>query len=369
MIFRGASRPLGRRPTKVGLHIIRPDQISGPNIANYRLAASALGDEVDFRFITQTRLAGGHPSVAVMAELWMQLRAFRPDIVHLSGLQTAGFHAVVAARFAGRHRIVMAIHGSSRDALGLSRWRAIAYSFVEWLTLLLVDGFYTVSEHAQHQKFLRRHARKNLGVVHNAAPAIPFNLAEQRDETRAKFSIDENRFVVAVVGRMIYDKGLSFISEAIGRLSDPSVTFLFIGDGPYLGQLREDHVEDIESGRIRLLGKRSDVLELLAGSDMLLFASLHENLPIALLDAMAVGLPIVASDVGGVSEVVRHRYSGELIPARSVDAIVDRVEAFRSDKELTSRYSSGALDLVHRSFSISAQESRVRTIYEKLRKV
>lgn len=353
-------------PYTVALHIVMPNQVSGPNVTNWRLASSNLCGDFQFKYLTQKRHAGGVLNFALLVDLYRQLRTIRPDLVHLSGLQGAGLHAILAAKLAGCTRSVVAIHGSSRDAVGLSPWRRKAFEFAEWLTLRMSDAFYTVCQDAQSRRFLSRHADRNLGVVRNASPDIRFDVCSARNQKRHELHVDAFDFLIAIAGRMVYDKGLSYIVPAIQRTHIPHVKYLFIGDGPYLERLQIDLSKEIDAGQVLLLGQRSDVLELLSACDLFLFASLHENLPNVLLEAVAVGLPIIATDVGGVAEIVVDNYNGKLIPPMNAEAICEALHLLIKDQELRTRYSKASLALAQSEYSMTLHEEKMRSIYQHL---
>ncbi|MBK8463317.1 MAG: glycosyltransferase [Nigerium sp.] len=343
-----------------------PNQISGPNTSSVRLMSSGLEDEFEFCTFNQTFHAGGGINLRLVLDLGRQIRAIRPDLVHLAGLQAAGFHAMLAARLAGARKVLVGVHGTSRDAIGLAFWRRMAFHIAEWITLAMCDGYYTVCESARNRRFLKCHSRRDLGVVRNAAPIVDFEIEPTRARTRSELGLSDSEFVVAVSGRMVYDKGIAFVCAAVSRLTEPQMKFVFIGDGPYLDILKQELAVEISQGRVLLLGQRDDVLGLLSACDLFLFASLHENLSNALLEAVAIGLPILATDVGGNSEVVRHGRNGELIAPADVDAIVNGVTRLYGELDLRSRYSSASRQLATSEFTMGKHELRIREIYTRL---
>jgi glycosyltransferase involved in cell wall biosynthesis len=255
----------------------------------------------------QRKHAGGRINIGLIMDLYRQIKRADPDVVHLSGLQASGFHAACAARLA-RKKVLMAVRGFSGDACNISTLKKLMFShIIEPCTLRMADRFYTVCGEAAGRKMIRRAKRKFAGVIYNAAPDIAgeAEATEARRKYRELLGLGKGDVAVVVSGRMIYDKGIQFIADAIDMPGPGNLKFIFAGDGEYCEILRNRFGPYIRDGKMLVLGKRDDVREILLASDIFLFATLHENLSNALLEAMAAGLPVIATNVGGNPDVVR----------------------------------------------------------------
>lgn len=351
----------------VMLHIIMPNQVSGPNTANKRMASSWLSDKYNFRFVTQSFHAKGKINITLLNDLRKQIKEVNPDIVHLSGLQSSGFHAIVAARLAGCKKIIIAIRGSSGDAIGINALKKFVFTkIIEPITLRLCTKFYTVSTEASRKKMVQNNKKKYLGVIHNAAPEIKFDIIKARKETRKELGANQDDFLVAISGRMVYDKGISYIIEAVEKIEDKKIKFVFIGDGPYCEILKNQYKGWIETNKIHVLGQRNNVMEILSGCDLFLFATLHENLSNALLEAMAVGLPVVATNVGGNPEVVQNGENGFLIPPENSDKMVEYITKVEDDERLKESFSKKSVEIISEKFSQEHLYKEINSIYKLL---
>jgi glycosyltransferase involved in cell wall biosynthesis len=172
---------------------------------------------------------------------------------------------------------------------------------------------------------------ERLTVVPNPAPTLP--ALPGRDDARATLGLAG--FTLAVAGRLTRQKALGDALTAVAAVDD-GVELVVAGDGPERNALERRAAELGLAGRVRFLGplSRDDVLTLFRAADASLLTSAWENLPHSLLEALAVGTPVVATAVGGVPEVVRDGENGLLVPAGDVDAIAEAIRRLARDATL-----------------------------------
>ena len=355
---------------RIMLHIIMPDQISGPNTAARLIADSYLSEKYEFAFVEQRFHAGGRLNLRLIRDLYRQISAFDPQLVHLSGLQSSGFHAVIAAKLA-RKKVLLAVRGFSVDDMTIRGPKRFIYGkVVEPLTLQLSDCVYTVCEAAKKRKEIQRFRRKVLDTIHNPAPIInPEKLAE-RVPMRSRLGFQPEEIAVVISGRMTKDKGIPVIIEAIqsqrGLSSFKRCRYVFIGDGPMLENLEIQLCDEIRSGKVLCIGKKKEVLPFLMACDVFLFATLHENLSNALLEGMACGLPVIATAVGGNVEVVRNNQNGFLIPPNDSSAINSALLALLSNDTMRKEFGTKSKIIIEESFSQAMVLQMVEKAYKSL---
>ena len=181
-------------------------------------------------------------------------------------------------------------------------------------------------------------ARERVSVLPNPAPPVP----DLPDRVEARRRLDVEGPVLAFAGRLTRQKSLEVALEAIAR--NDGVRLLIAGEGDERAQLERRAAELDLGGRVRFLGPlpRERVLELFRAADAAILSSTWENFPHAVVEALAVGTPILSTATGGVSEVVDDDVNGLLVEPGDADALADAVRRFFADDELRARLSAAA---------------------------
>ena len=197
-------------------------------------------------------------------------------------------------------------------------------------------------------------------VLPNPAPAIP--AMPSRNELRAELALDGDVLVFA--GRLGPQKAVGVLLDALARVSE--VTLVIAGDGPERAALERRVAELGLDGRVRFLGSvpRETVLRLFRAADASVLPSAWENFPHTVVEALAVGCPVIATAVGGVPEVVRDGENGLLVPPGDSAALADAIERFFGDASLRERLRGAAA----RSVEGHSEEAVFTAIEAELRK-
>ena len=168
-----------------------------------------------------------------------------------------------------------------------------------------------------------------------------------------------------MVGRLGWKKGYEFALRAavIVRDAIPAVRFDIVGDGALRVEL-EAMARDLGlDGTVRFLGKRRDIAELMAGFDCYMLSSVIEGMPNALLEAMALGRPVVTTSAGGSAEVVVHGESGIVVPTRDADALAQGVLRILRDPALAKRLGTEAERRVRREYDQATMLRSIDRLY------
>lgn len=341
---------------KVLLSFYNTKQIGGPSTAMRRIMSSELAERYEFVPIIINERLGKIIKPRVIMRLIREIRREKPDVIYFTGMQLHGFYMALSAWLAGYGKhTVMVVAGSSGDALNVGKVFLFLFrNIIEPLTCRLTHIVHTVCLEMANNPIIQKNVKNFGGVIHNAIPVI--SQKYERNALREELQASEDDVLLVYTGRVVEDKGIDYLLKAMVEL-DERIKLVVVGDGS-LEQYKEMSRELGIDARSFFLGRREDVLQVLAGCDVFVFPTLHENLSISLLEACASGLPVVATDVGGNPEVIDDGVEGYLVPAGDSGALTEAIQNMAGNKELMRRMGEAARRKVETEFS---QES----IYHK----
>lgn len=173
-----------------------------------------------------------------------------------------------------------------------------------------------------------------------------------------------DRPVVLTVARLDGQKGLKYLLEAAALV--PGAQFVLVGEGPERAEL-EAMVGELGLGeRVRFLGYREDIPELLASCDLFVLPSLYEGLPLSVLEAMAAGRPVIATAIGGTDEIITNGHTGLLVPAASATALARAIRLLLANPTLAGHLALSGRAWVRERFSAARMARSVEAIYDQL---
>ena len=189
-----------------------------------------------------------------------------------------------------------------------------------------------------------------------------------RAAARRALGLTPEQPVVMTVGRLINMKGHRFLVEATAHLlgSVPDLAVPILGRGPLRGKLEKRAVELGVANAVRLLGHRTDARMLLDAADIFVLPSRHEGMPLAALEAMDAGLPVVATRVIGSEEVVVDGETGTLVPAEDPPALARALAALLADPALRSAYGAAGRRRYLQCHTVEGMARRTRAVYEQV---
>jgi glycosyltransferase involved in cell wall biosynthesis len=203
-------------------------------------------------------------------------------------------------------------------------------------------------------------ARK-LRMVHNGVSMQRFDVPI-KTALRASLVSKVDQPIVLTIGRLVQQKGHRFLLQAATRV--PNAVFVLVGDGPERRTLEAQAEALGVRNRVVFLGYRQDIPDLLACADLLVLPSLFEGLPLSVLEAMAAGKPVIASDVGGTNEAVVPEQTGLLVPPANPWALAGAIRRMLFDRQLAQRLAVNGKERVRQEFSATTMVQSVMRIYD-----
>lgn len=302
--------------------------------------------------------------LATVAHLYREIRRFRPHVVH-THLAKAGMTGRLAARLARVPVVIHTYHGHVFHGYFSPR-KSRAIVGIERVLARLTDRLIVLGK-AQEEEILgygvgrpEQMARIPLGLELD-----PFLKADAcRGRLRAELGVAKDTPLVGIVARLVPVKAHALFLEAAAKIAAvlPETEFLVVGDGELRTEL-ENQAKSLELRKVRFLGFRSDLPTVYADLDAVVLCSLNEGLPVTLIEALAAGRPVVATDVGAVRDLVVERETGRVVPPGNAGALAQAVVEQLTDRAGAGRMAMAGRDHVRPRFSVERLVEDLRELY------
>jgi glycosyltransferase involved in cell wall biosynthesis len=208
-----------------------------------------------------------------------------------------------------------------------------------------------------------------LTVIENGIePSVERKIsAQERASLRSDLSVSDSQVLFITVGRLTRQKGHADLLDAIAQLKTKQTVFVFAGDGPLRAELEENAQRLQISERVRFLGVRDDVAQLLTAADVFVQPSLWEGLSLALLEALFAGLPVLSTKVEGTVDIVKDGDSAMLVPVGDVDALAKAIDRLAVDASLRSHLAKNGKQRVETRYSVDRMCADYLQLINKLK--
>jgi glycosyltransferase involved in cell wall biosynthesis len=362
---------------RIAYVVTRADPIGGVQIHIKDLAAAvqARGDEVTVLaggggpFIDALRAQGTrtivlrHLSVPIQPvrdfrayhEIREAVIRLKPDLLAVHSAK-----ATVLGRLVGRSLgipVVVTAHGWTFTP-GFPPVQAAVYRQVERLVGPLARKIIAVSEFDRRLAIEARIVPSDRVVtVHNGIPDIPVELRATPSRTPPR---------MIMVARLGAQKDHATLLRALAGLLESPWELDLVGEGPLMGEVKS-LAEAVGVGRrVRFLGQRMDVDQLIAGAQLGLLVTNWEGFPISILELMRAGLPVIASSVGGIDEAVRDADNGFLVPRGDAEALRDRIGRLLADPALRGRMGASGRARYEQEFTLDRSVAKTIAVYHEV---
>jgi glycosyltransferase involved in cell wall biosynthesis len=352
-----------------------------PVVASFR--DGPLRTDIEETGIAVRVLAGRTRSVATPLRATAELRGIRGELRRLvrnAGADVIQTHLLGSLDFVAlaartrRQAVLWTVHNALVDLRpdqlpGGQRWllggKRAGYRLAYRLGGRLADGFVAVSDDVAAAVTAAYHPpRERLFVIPNGVEVERYGSREGVAATRGELGLAPDGRLLIVVAKLFAQKGHAVLLDALAATAlRPDDRVLLVGEGPEREGL-ELAVRHRGLAQVRFAGNRPDVPALLAASDLFVLPSLWEGLPMALLEAMASGLPVIATDVAGSRQVVVPGESGILVPPGDAAALAGAMGELLADEAQRARLGRDARLRVEGEFSSARQAERHAAAYQ-----
>jgi glycosyltransferase involved in cell wall biosynthesis len=302
----------------------------------------------------------GSFDVAYPKRLAAHLAEEQVDVVHAHG-----YRAIVNAALARRHfpfRLVVTLHGliEPEPPFTIAWLKSRIYSWLESQSIRRTDA--TVC-YVTNDLRLRRPTGARAELEQSVYNGIDPYLA---DPPKRPIDLPDEGFRIAAIGRVSPIKGLDTVIRAFATPGFPeNVVFDIIGTGPSVDELKALVAKLGLERRIRFLGFKQDIMAYMAGIDVLVMPSLHEGLPYTILEAMSIGTAIIASEVGGLKEILLDGESALIVPPGDVSAWAAALARLVAEPEMVVKLGATAKEQQKNDLNLDTMGTNYRRIYNE----
>ena len=304
-------------------------------------------------------------ALRILVRLTRFLRANDFEVVHTHRYKDTVLGAI-AAKLAGVPHVIRTVHGLSEPMRGWDRAKAWAYEALDRATLrCFADRIIAVSERMADTLKDAGYRPTAITHIHNGIDLRTVRATRTPEDVRRELGIDSRALLIGTAGRLSPVKGHAYLLRAVRHIleKESDARLLIVGSGPLQGELlalaRDLRVDDA----CLFVGHRADVYDLIAAMDIFVLPSLDEGIPMALLEAMALGRPVVATSVGGIPEIVTHRTAGLLVESRDEQALAKACLELALDRDWAQTLGARARRLVEREFSHTRSGQALVDVY------
>jgi len=304
--------------------------------------------------------------LGVVGKLASIIRNNNFDIVHTHGVR-ANLLGRLAARQANKKPVVTTVHSLlERDYPGFLRRQV--NTVTEWATRGLTDHFIAVSQGLKAKLVSSGVPAERVTVIYNGIVVEEFSPSVEPGASRAMLGFDPAVPLVGIVARLHPVKGHQYFLEAAQSVLEqrPEVRFVVVGDGPQRAALEEMARRLGIAGQVAFTGFVSDVRALMADLDLLAISSLWEGFGLTAVEAMALGIPVVSTEVGGLPEVVLHGETGLLVPPANSAALAKSMIWMLEHPKAAVEMATKASSVVNEKFTAQVMARRTEELYRRV---
>lgn len=299
----------------------------------------------------------------VVKTLWRILKQEKPDIIHLNSSKIGVLGSLIG-RMAGINKIIFTAHGwaFNEDRNWFSK---IILKFLSWLTLILSHKTVVINQKEYNQVIHWPFITTNkLNLIYNGIRPINF-LNKQEARQKLSTEIKGNDIVVGTISELHKNKGLRYAIEGftLAVKKNPQLKFIIIGEGEKRESLEKEIQKNNLTDKIFLAGKIESASQYIKAFDIFLLSSLKEGLPFVLLEAGLAKLPVIATEIGGIPEIIENNVSGILIKEKSPDEIKTAIEELTENTEKRQGYGKNLKLVIEEQFSFEEMSEETKKLY------
>ena len=291
------------------------------------------------------------------------------DVLHVHDWLTAP--AGITFKHSTGKPMVLTMHSTEHGRSGIHNPDSSTIDGIEWWATYEARKIITTSGSMKSE--VCDHFRlpwKKVEIIPNAVDPAKYNASVDRGTVRARYGVQQNERLVLSVARLVPQKGIEYLIQAVPNVAwrHPETKFVIVGEGWYRDHLQYLAGTTGQAWRINFTGFLPDheLVALTRSADVLVIPSVYEPFGIVALEGMAAGVPVVASQVGGLAEIIEHDKTGVLVYPRNPDSIAWGINHVLSNPDHAKWLAQNAREMVQKAYSWKATAKRTVKLYKEV---
>lgn len=342
---------------KILISLSENGQNGGPYISHKRIMESSLKNKYVMEAFFFPRIRKFINPLCFF-QFVKQIKKSKADAMLVAGLQMTGFLLVLLCKVC-RIKVILAVHGSSLEN-SWSRKRKIPFYLIEKATIKMSDMVYGVSDYVSSWDYFKK-CPKYYGTIYNLIEIVK----DDDVDWRKKLGINSNDIVIVSTGRVTKEKGFDVFWKMVQNIGHTSnIKYVVAGDGHYKEEWQLEIKKKQYEKEVFLVGYQKNIYPLLKISDAFVICTKHETLCISLLEAAMSRLPLIATNVGGIPEIIDDT-CGFLVHLNDVESFSNVVKKLVDSASLRKKMGDNAYDKVSEKFDRLKIENQLDYIFSK----
>jgi len=285
------------------------------------------------------------------------------NIVHSHNYKSDFYAFLAKIIFREKFRLV-----GSNHTWKLNTFREHGYKWLDSIIMKKFNALVAISSEIKEEMTKMGVNASKIKVITNGIDCIEFEKGSEKIDARKQLEVNECDFIIGCVASLTPEKGHRDLLKAFStiHLSIPQAKLVFIGEGPERKKIQNYVLTNGLAKKVLIMGSRDDVRDLYKGFDVFCLASYQEGLPMVLLEAMASGVPVIATAVGAIPEVIQNKDNGIIVRPGNTEEMLQAIKIMFSEEELRNLMGEKGMMTVQRKYSSERMLKEYEKLYEQV---
>lgn len=347
--------------------------ISGEDIANVsvvlfsegKLARKLSDANINIIVVDEDK----HNSISIMSQLTDYLNSDKPDIVHVHDYKSHVITSIAIKKSFVKPAVVRTLHGLKVVPKTLKMFKSYSLSIVEnFLLRYRTDCVIAVSENIE-KIIIKKYKGVRVEQINNAISIPDKRDEEYKNKVRDEYNVEDSKFWIVAASRLVDIKNLKMLIDAISKIKPVDMDNIIVsvfGDGPLKHELGQQ-IERLRLGDvITMHGHNNNINDAMPAFDIFVNVSIHEGMPMSVLEVMARNVVPVCTRVGGMKEVIEHSINGMLVELNDVDALADIIVNLKNNAVNRYKIGRAARNQIIKNYNIKNSVIVLNQVYISL---